>query len=85
MSWNWKERIDAMLAAIEASKSTTLRQCEVGAPATDAEIAEVHEAIGFELDSRFLDFFRAANGLRLIWVTEYFDKHDDPAAHFQSR
>ncbi len=85
MAWNWKERIDAMLAAIDASESTEFRQREVGAPATDAEIAEVHEAIGFELDPKFLGFFRAANGLRVIWVTSYFDKHEDPAAHFHSQ
>ncbi|MEM9069850.1 MAG: SMI1/KNR4 family protein [Myxococcota bacterium] len=82
MSWNWKQRIDDMMAALEASDATVVRHAEVGAPATDDEIREAEAAIGFALDPRFLAFFRAANGLRVIWVSKYFDSVDDPAAHF---
>ncbi|MFT5355379.1 MAG: hypothetical protein ACI9KE_002598 [Polyangiales bacterium] len=84
-SVNWKQRIDAMVKAIEADESTDVRLAEVGAPATDAEIKEVHDAIGFELDPKFLGFFRATNGLRLIWVTSHFDKFDDPIEHYHAQ
>ena len=84
-SIDWKARIDAMLAAIEADENTEARLVELGAPATDAEIQDVHNAIGFELDPKFLGFFRAANGLRLIWVTSHMDRHNDPIVHHHSQ
>jgi len=83
--WDWKERIDAMMAALEASETTLVRLAEVGEPVSQTEIDEVHAKIGYTLDPRFLDFFRAANGLRLIWVASYFDQHDDPVAHYHSQ
>lgn len=84
-SWDWKERIDEMMAALEESESTLVRVAEIGEPVSQAEIDEVHAEIGYELDPRFLDFFRAANGIRLIWVTSYFDHVDDPVAHYHAQ
>lgn len=83
--WNFKERIDAMMAALEACDSTLVRVAEIGEPVSQQEIDEVQAKIGYELDPRFLDFFRAANGMRLIWVTSYFDQHDDPIEHYHSQ
>lgn len=83
--WDWKTQIDEMMAALEESESTLVRVAEIGEPVSQAEIDAVHAEIGYELDSRFLDFFRAANGIRLIWVTSYFDPVDDPVAHYHSQ
>ncbi|QED29890.1 SMI1/KNR4 family protein [Microvenator marinus] len=83
--WDFKERIDAMMAALEACDSTLVRVAEIGEPVSQQEIDEVHAKIGYELDPRFLDFFRAANGIRVIWVTSYFDQHDDPIDHYHAQ
>lgn len=84
-AWDWKARIDEMMAALEASESTLVRVAEVGEPVSQSEIDEVHATLGYELDPRFLDFFRAANGIRLIWVTSYFDAVDDSISHYHSQ
>ncbi len=84
-TWNWQERIDSMMDALNASETTLVRQAERGAPATEEEIAEVHAKIGFELDPRFLEFFRVCNGLKVIWVASYFEKREEPIEHFFSQ
>ena len=78
----WKESVDTLVRALDGNPSIALFDARIGQPVTDPEIARVHERLGFELDPRFLDYFRQCNGLRLRWIELLGDPPDDLTGTF---
>lgn len=64
----WKQSVHTLVRALGENPRVALFDAHIGEPAADAEIALVHQRLGFELDPRFLDYFRQCNGLRLRWI-----------------
>ncbi|MEI8258441.1 MAG: hypothetical protein WCJ30_22420 [Deltaproteobacteria bacterium] len=62
-------RMRAAVERLKANSNVSVIDAEFGEPLTDAELAEVQSRLGFELDPRFVAYFRAVNGIRLSWVT----------------
>lgn len=83
-TWNWNERVDSLMDALHATKGMVVRKARRAPPVTKDELAEVHAALGFELDARFLEFFRVCHGLEVIWVDRYAPQSEDPIEHFLS-
>lgn len=73
MSNPWIARIDALLAALNEHPLTAVSVCERGAPLSDEDLATVEARLGYALDPAFVDFFRAADGLKVCWTTTYLD------------
>lgn len=78
----WKESVHALIGALAKNPSVALFDVQVGEPATASEIALVHQRLGYELDSRFLDYFRQCNGLRLRWIEAIGDRPEDLTSAF---
>jgi len=79
---NWAHRTTALFDAVEAHPLCTVRLARRGPPLSDADLATVEARLGFSLPARFVDFFRAHDGLRLLWVTQYGPTDDNPGLHF---
>lgn len=79
---SWKESIHILVRALKENPSVALFDLQVGEPVEEAEIALVHQRLGYELDSRFLDYFRQCNGLRLRWIEPLGDPPDDLTSAF---
>lgn len=81
-SWDMASRIDGLVSGLESSSHIKLLKLERGEPLTDKQLADVEASIGYALDPRFLEFFRACNGLRVLWVTKYADDQDSPESTY---
>lgn len=79
---SWKESIHMLVRALTENPCVALFDARIGEPAEEAEIALVHERLGYELDPRFLDYFRQCNGLRLRWIEPLGDPPNDLAGAF---
>lgn len=84
-AWDLGARVDALVAALEESEGAEIILLKRGDPVSDAEVAEVHERIGFELDPRFLEFFRVCNGLLLLWSYKTEKTDENPWKDFLQR
>lgn len=81
---SWKESVHTLVSALTDSPQVALFDVHVGSPVTEAEIAQVHERLGYALDARFLDYFRTCNGLRLRWIELVGDRPADLTSAFFS-
>lgn len=79
---SWKESITTLVRALSQNPSVALFDVHVGTPAEEAEIERVHERLGYELDPRFLEYFRQCNGLRLRWIEPLSDPPEDLTGTF---
>lgn len=78
---SWGDDVRALADEVTTNPRCAAFDVEVGAPADDAEVELVHRRLGFELDPRFLAYFRACNGLKLRWVQPLGDEErGDPGA-----
>lgn len=67
-AWNLARAIDDMFQVLPRDPRIEVLAARREAPVTQVEIDAVHEELGYELDPGFVDFFRVANGLRLVWI-----------------
>lgn len=82
---SWRESIHTLVRALAENPSVALFDVRIGEPAGDTEIARVHARLGYELDARFLEYFRQCNGLRLRWIEPLGDPPEDlTGAFFES-
>lgn len=74
-------RFQAMVRELHDHPGLRVTHHWVGEPVTEAEIARVNEALGYELAPSILDLFRQANGLQLRWLDTgspfYVPERDD--------
>lgn len=77
---SWGDEVRALVGALRANTWVKAFDVHVGAPADEAEIAAVHGRLGYELDARFLAYFRACNGVRLRWICPLPGDEDQDAA-----
>ena len=61
-------RLKTFARWLESLPLVTVVQAEFGDPLTEEELSRVNERLGFELDERFVDYFRECNGWALRWV-----------------
>lgn len=81
---SWSDDVRGLVAELKSNPGCVCLDAEVGEPVTDAEVAEVRARLGFDLDPRFLDYFRQCNGVRLRWgQTPFANPGDAPQAVFQ--
>lgn len=79
---SWKESIHTLIRALSENPGVAVFDIAVGEPAEEAEIALVQGRLGYELDPRFLAYFRQCNGLRLRWIELLGGRPDDLTAAF---
>lgn len=78
----WKESVHTLVDALSENRRVALFDLRVGEPVEDAEVAQVHARLGYELDPRFLAYFRQCNGLRLRWIEPMGDPPADLTSAF---
>lgn len=65
---NYLNEFNAMVEEIKNHQELVLLNTHVCPPVTQAEIDEVQEELGFQLEPSILDFYKQANGLSLRWI-----------------
>ncbi len=78
----WKESVRTLVRALHENPSVAVFDVRIGESAQEDEIALLHKRLGFELDPRFLEYFRQCNGVRLRWIELLGDRPDDLTATF---
>lgn len=81
---SWRARLEALLANLQGNPAITVIDAELGAPATEAEVAQVRAVLGFELAPELLAYFRSCNGCRIAWVEAEVATRSEAIATFQS-
>lgn len=84
-AWDFEQRIDQLEAALTEAEWVHLLEFQRGEPITQAQIDQVQEAIGFELEPRFLAFYRVCNGLSVRWVSRAPEEDNAADAYFNQR
>jgi hypothetical protein len=68
MAGDFVERFKAMVDELKEHPRVAVTHYWVGEPVSEEDIAEVEEALGFELDAQIKDFYRQADGLQVRWM-----------------
>lgn len=61
------QRMDSMYSALCNDPRVLIHEDIRHPPLTEQEISQIHQKLGWELDPRFLNFFRVHNGIKLFW------------------
>lgn len=76
---SFHKSVATLVSALTQNPAVALFDLRIGGPLDAAELAQVHERLGFTLDPRFLDYFRQCNGLRLRWIESLGERPSDPS------
>lgn len=75
--WDLDARIDAMLTTLSSDPRVEVLLVERQPPLSLDALERIQAELGWELDPRFVAFFRANNGLRVFWVDASFEPEED--------
>ncbi len=66
---DYRVRLLKMIAELKADPTVEVIVAKVGEPADDASIEELEEAQGAQIHPEVLSFYRACDGVQLLWYT----------------
>lgn len=75
----FRSRLEAFVQVLRSLPTTRILELDIAPSVTEDEIRQVHERLGFELDERFLDYFRMANGWTIRWIDSHLEPTDPEA------